>query len=389
MNTRYYEMIIWSLTFGMFSLLITGAYYQMNKYIKSNGYHSVKGHICLSDIVILTALISIVSVRCNCGSDYYNYYLMYNLSTSWYHSLTEIMTSKFQNGYMALSYIVKSSIGWEFAIFGAIACIVYTPVIYLIRKRLNHQTEAFALWIFLGFFSMTLNIIKQSLAMACILMAYDCMQRRRYLRYFVFSLLACFFHISCIYVVVIIVLSQYKWNIKKIFKILFLFSVSAALLITPFLITIQKVLPENYKHYVDYFLSEEISKDYKLQLGALVVTVTFLVLLWEVVCRSFEIFRMNKYCLNMIKIMVFTMPFLVLGIRFFLLNRVAYEAFQFLPFVFSEYLYIGKKKKHTFLWILMFIFCAVTSVLCGENNYYNYSTIFNDIPCTVKQFAAR
>lgn len=389
MNTRYHEMIMWSLMYGLFALLTIGMYCRLNKRKKLSVYYGFKKIIYLSDVAALMILIGITAIRCNCGSDYYNYYIMYNCSVNWYHSLSEVVLSRFQNGYMVLSYLVKSVIGGEFAIFWVVACIVYIPIVFIIRKRLSHQTKAFALWIFLGFFSLTLNIIKQSIAMVCIVLAYDCMQRKKRPGYCVFSMLACFFHISSIYVVVIIAVAQLKWNIKRLHRLLLTLGMIAALFIPALLSGIKNILPLQYQHYVDYYLGEEISKDYKLQLGALVVAVTFLILLGKSVNRISEIEVKNRYCVNMVKVMVFTEPFLILGIRFFLLNRVAYEAFQFLPFVLSECIHGDKKRKNAMFWLSMFVFCMVTSILCGENNYYNYSTIFNDIPCSVMQFVNR
>ena len=297
MNTRYYEMIVWSLMYGAFALSIIFIYYQMNNEIKLTVYCGNRKNIKIADVLILIILISIVSIRCNCGSDYYNYYIMYNESVNWYHSLAEVITSRFQNGYMTLSYIVKSVTGSEFAIFGVVACLIYIPVIYLIRKRSDHQTEVLALWILLGFFSLTLNIVKQSLAMVCILLAYEYLYRKKYFKFFLLSLIACSFHISSIYIVLVMMISQYKWNVKKLFNYLLVISSCIVLFMSPFLIVSQKILPASYKHYIDYYLSEDISRDYKLQLGALVITVTFLILLKKLVNRFFEISIKNRYCI--------------------------------------------------------------------------------------------
>lgn len=389
MNTRYHEMIHWSLINGIFSIVIIGIYYKLNK--KRSGYkqYNTKRNMCLSDVMVLMILISITAIRCNCGSDYYNYYSMYNFSVYWYQSLTDVIISRFQNGFMALSFIVKSIFGGEFTIFAVVAFIEYIPMIVIIRKRLNHQTEAFALWILLGFFSLTLNILKQSIAMVFLLLAYDCLQKKRYIRYLLCSWGACFFHISSIFVVVILVIAQVRVNIKRLYRVLMVVGITAALFISKLLPAVKMMLPAQYQHYVDYFLSEEISKDYKLQLGALIVTVVFLILLRQLVYKVNELDKKNRYCVNMVKIMVYTEPVLIMGIRFFLLNRVAYEAFQFLPLAFSEYIHINRKKEHIWFWTLMLMFCMAISILCGENNYYNYSTIFNDNPCSVKQFVSR
>ncbi len=385
MNTRYYDMFTWGTAFGIFSVFTIMLYCICNK-VKL--ILSSKKTFELGNIIVPALLIIFAAIRCNCGSDYYNYYLMYNYSTEWFDSLFEVITARFQNGYMTVAYIVKSCIGGEFTIFVIIACAIYIPVIYLMNKRLKNQEAALALWFFLGFFSLTLNIVKQSVAMVFILIAYDNIYEKKYVKFFFFSFLACWFHISSAYVILAIMIAQKKWKIKKMYYFLICISLILLFFISPFLKLIKNVLPANYKHYIDYYLGQDISSAYKLQLGAIIVTIVFMILLHRLVENYNKLSVISNYCSYMIKVMILVEPFLILGIRFYLLNRISYEAFQFLPFVYSEYIYMRKKKKKL-IWLEMLFYCIVISILCGENNYYNYSTIYNDIPCSVRQFVIR
>ena len=71
MKTRYFEMIEWSILQLVVSLFLILIYYFLCK------NDNKKNIFQKSDIIITLILILIAGLRCNSGSDYYNYYFQY------------------------------------------------------------------------------------------------------------------------------------------------------------------------------------------------------------------------------------------------------------------------------------------------------------------------
>ena len=104
-------------------------------------------------------LFLIVGFRSNCGSDYYNYYERYIAIDSWYHSVYYVIASRFQSGFDTICYIIKRITRNDFALFPAVAILMYAPTISIIRKRSEDCALSIASWVLLGFLLMSTNII--------------------------------------------------------------------------------------------------------------------------------------------------------------------------------------------------------------------------------------
>jgi len=86
-------------------------------------------------------------------------------------------------------------------------------------------------------------------------------------------------------------------------------------------------------------------------------------------------------------------PFLIIGIKFYLCNRVAYSGLQFLTVLLPSYYSFTRQKHMSFIsfkkYIMVLVFSVLFTILCAENNYYQYSTILNDKPMSVYDFSIR
>lgn len=161
-----------------FSVLVILLYKFLLKHSKKLEFHWGKaylGSLYFSDLILLCLLVFIVGIRTNSGSDYYNYLLSFRNVDNWFHSLNQLLTTRFQNGLYVLMYVIKSFTKNEALFFVILAILNYLPIFYLIRKYSNDVLLSFSSWIFLGFFLMSTNILKQSLAMVLVLLAFDCL----------------------------------------------------------------------------------------------------------------------------------------------------------------------------------------------------------------------
>lgn len=387
METRYNEIIIWSIEYVIFCLFIICLYRFVSKYTKNivikigdNRLFSLPN----GEIILIMVLTIVVGIRCNCGSDYYNYLIRYREITRWYTSITDVIRYRFQCGYDAIAYCIHKVTENDNAIFIVIGLLIYIPTILLIKKRSINPNISIAAWLLLGYFSMTTNIVKQSLAMVALLLAYDAIQNKCYIRFIIFALLSCMFHLSAIYIVIVMFLSAKIVLTKKLFFSLSFIGVLGFLGLKPFILFISRYLPVHYYMYVEQFLD---ANEMKIQLGAVMVTVFYLIFIWIFTTSSVYYDIKGSYYEPMLTIMFFCIPWLFMGMRYYIFNRIAYEGLQFIIFLFPMLMKNRSNKKYFYM--VCILFSMMFSILCAENNYYHYGTIFGEQPMTVWEYSIR
>lgn len=382
METRFTEMMQWSITITLFLFFIIFMTMKLKKHI----------HLYPTLLILFLVLVIITGIRCNSGSDYYNYYTMYNDVNRWYQSLFEIVTARFQNGYLMLCYLVKNTIGGDHTIFIIVSIIIYGIVFYIVKKRALYPMLAIACWLCFGFFDMSINIVKQSIAMSLILLAYDSYNENKRGKFIIFCLLASMFHISSLYVILCMFLSKYIKINKKTFYIICYSSIILLFLLTPMTRYFLSMFPSfKYAFYLQNILLSET--ELKLQLGAIIISLFYFFVIRNCIIKYDAIIKQSPYCKNMFGIILLCIPILVLGIRYYMFNRVGYFGLQFLIFIFPIYIYSSKeihlKRNYNLSIAILLCFHLVFAVLAAENNYYSYSTIFNDEPSSIYDFVRR
>lgn len=388
MKTRYAEMILWTTVHLIFCLCIIEIYSVINKKnqgLKINAVRAGSVKFYMQDFFIALLLVIIVGIRCNSGSDYYNYYTMYVNCNEWYHGIQDVFLERFQNGYMALSYITKNTLGGDYTIFFLVAIIIYFPTVHMIRQYSDSPVISFASWVMLGFLPMTTNIIKQSIAMVCILGAWFLLIDKKYVRFVMLAILAAFFHSSSMYILIIMLISSKINPTVKLFIEMLLSGTIIMICMAPLLSYVGRIVPERYAVYIDSALNDE--QDLKLRLGGIFVTVSYFVILYLCI-KKYE--GRNWKQSRLLSVCIMCIPFLFLGSRYYLFNRLAYYGMQFIPFLvpncFCRNTSQGKIKLRTEFSLALVAFCLVFNVLCAENNYYHYGTIFTEEPLSVLDF---
>lgn len=383
MHTRYLQMIEWSLINFIFTISIICIYYYFYKKKRYSELTINRSKFNYADFIILMLLIFISGFRCNSGSDYYNYYYQYINSTIWFSSLSGVFFSRFQSGYITLAYIVKDYIGGESSIFLIISFMMYVPLIKFLKKRSASPWQSFALWVLLGYFSMSMNIIKQYLAMSVIFFAFDSFYFKKYFKYCAFSLIAMWFHVSSIYCILCIPLAIFIKKTRTLYRGILLCSFIGIALIDYVISEVIFIFPVRYHGYINSFITG--SYDKKLMLGGMLVALFYSFLISISVIKINKL--KNKYFRGILNLSILMMPFLLLSIKTYIFNRVAYFGIQLLivifPSVFSAYR--SKFNKYIFICIIL-TYSLSFSILCAENNYYHYGSIFYEQPMSVQEF---
>lgn len=387
MTSRFEQMLLWGIQFTIFALIVITLYFILNNVFPKIIFRvgSIKlGILHLADIICLMLLVFIVGVRTNSGSDYYNYLLAFRSIDSWFSSLKSIVDARFQNGLYALMYTIKNFTQSEVIFFTIYGFLNYIPVFYMIRKYSKHAVGSLMSWIFLGFFLMSTNILKQSLAMVLILLAFHFWFSKKFLLFIVAATLACWFHLSSLIVFVgILVVNNIKPSRNFLYLMLALGS-SLLLFLEPILAILSKVLRIRYiDFYVSSFL-EQGSTEFKLQVAAIVIFIFYLFLLFHLT-QSEVLARVDSIHLRMLTLCLLMLPFLILSVRFYIFNRLAFTGLQFIIFLVP---YVKRIRQRLFYMTLIFAGFWI-SILNADNNYYNYSTVFNDTPVSIQEFVRR
>lgn len=155
--------------------------------------------IQIIDIIMMTILVIISGIRCNFGSDSYNYYIQYNSVCNIYKNFMDVLNSSYQSGFISLCFVIHKLTQFKFAIFWAVALITYPTMIIYMRKKTQKPSIAFAMYILMGFFVISNNILKQNIAMLLLIIAYyNFLKKKKYIGYILITIIASRFHITAI-----------------------------------------------------------------------------------------------------------------------------------------------------------------------------------------------
>lgn len=388
MQTRYFYMIQWGIEF----LLFSGVFYMSLKILKMFIKDIViridkkeAAVLPIAEMISGIVLAVIVGIRCNCGSDYYNYYWQSVNQRNFFDSFQQIITSRLQFG---LSFLIRVSgefLKDEYAFFMIIAFITIIPTFHLIVKRTKYPIVGIMTWILLGYLSMSINILKQAVAMTMVLCLYEKLYNRQYKRMIAYALLAVIFHTASLYILCVILLFR-NWNFTK--KQMLGLAFAGLVLMIGMKTIFSKVmimLPYQYSKYLSIFQNSD-ELDLKLFLGGVLTSVFYVMIIWELLGKT-DAF--DDYSRPLIAIMVMCVPILLLGLRIYLFNRIAYFGLQFIVYLLPGYIKSFKKNKQRVIYTILVLYCFMFMVLCAENNYYAYSTIYNDEPMSVSAYVRR
>lgn len=261
------------------------------------------------------------------------------------------------------------------------AIIVYPIFVWFIRKYSNDYILSVLLFFYLGYYDTTLNIMRQIIAFAIIMIAFDAMMRHKWLSFILLVILAFLFHKSAMIFMLsplAYLLINKKWllNYTLIFAIIIYISSSAILVYT-----FNAGIIHDYYEGSEYFDKGKIAPI----INCLMI---FCIIIGEFFVRS------KKKSLNMgfeqgnslksnaeelfLVLMIFGFLILIISIKFAILFRVAYY-FTMFQIVLIPLIISNIKNKHNRQIIkrtvigIAIIYYFVTIIYRPEwNNAFNY-----------------
>jgi len=381
-TNKYARKLVWGIGFAVFCALLTSLYAILSRNEKKV-FVTYGGHrkelFSFADFVPFFIMTFLASIRLNVGSDFYNYYVIFNNVQKDVAITRDKIVS--QSGYYLLSYIVKQFTDNEYAIFAVIAIMLYAFQFHLMKDEVEERPVAFTCYLFLGFFANSLNILKQCIAMMFVMCFYKMLRQKSFIRCGIYAILAVIFHYSAIFALVIIgVLTIVK---LKPSKMLFFISITVGIILALFLPQIINLIirfvpsASGYATYVNWRRNNQI----RLVLGVAGTSLIYIYLIYLIVKNRMQIKQLNETRYLEISFLIIGLCINLASIRIWVVQRIALYFYQFIiliiPALLKTFEPTKRRRVKRVLYFIMFIYLIFSGIFIGENEYYSYNTIFS------------
>lgn len=388
LDDTIYRMFTYSISSTLICCLIILIY----KSVYKRGY-KVKN----SDILIIMILVLLSGLRYKVGSDYERYMASATYAIEHFSDLS-ILFSKavleeysYEIGYQVLAviggYLYKS----PYTIFWIVSLIIYPAIIIYARKNTYNSLYALSFYLLFGFWGMSLNVLKQAIAMVFILYSYKVLRNRKYIQFIICAILAICFHTSSIIAILGIIFAN-SGKIKPTKKTFGVFILGGITLKFSYSI-VTKLLSNAgvLGKYLNYFSSENadrISRSF-IWIGAFIETVIVCIIVYLAIKHINDLKVRSEEVENIIVLIMIGIPLSIMGISqtMWLANRLAKDFFLFLIVLWPLMLdrtreninttqrqFLFPRKKRFVLWTGLVMWHAVYSILMVDNSGYMIQT---------------
>lgn len=336
------------------------------------------------DIIMIIVLIVVSGLRCNVGSDYYSYYIAYNNWLANLDSVHDVVQSNSQFGLYVLGFLLKSITDFPYALFWTIACIIYPCMIIYMRKTTGKPSIGFMCFTLLGFFAISNNILKQTMAMLIMIYAYEGLVKNRKIRFVIATLVASTFHTTAIIVALLMVVAR---KIKPSYK-----NLLVCILIGIVGIFVYNIVGNVVGHisvlerYHTYFINTTTySSMIKETIGTVGYALIYMAIAVILISKKDQIKEEDEEAYKRISLLMIGIAISIFSVNNWTINRIALYLYQFIvtimPALFAVK-YTPKEKKSYIIIImtLLVVACLFLTIFAAENQYYSYQTYFSTEP---------
>lgn len=152
-----------------------------------------------------------------------------------------------EKGYQFLVMVTRSIYNEYFFYFVIMSVICVLPVLWVLKKRSPDYTLSIYIYITFGMYFALYNQIRQAIAMGICFFAMKYLVERNLIKYVIFIVVACQFHISAVLMLGFFFLSHAKFRIEL--KVLSTFLIG--LIATPLVIAHMAASNDRYEHYTE------------------------------------------------------------------------------------------------------------------------------------------
>ena len=341
----------------------------------------------LTIFLIGFVLIVISSIRLNTGSDYRSYWIIYNWSERYKNINYIISLEGIQSALYILAFKLKEFVSTHYfgnsvleqnILFIFVAVIANVINLRQIRKNSQNISMGIMVYLYLGFYMISNNLLKQQITMSIFLIAFEEFYHRRYVKYCILCAIACLFHVTVLLPAILLIFGGRKY-IKVRFILLFIIVFFAASFTIPIFgkyFTIITKIGISKKYFDNIF---RYSSDWRRIIYVLGSFIMYFYLYRIVYRHREEFIEKNDKLLIYMQLIAMGLIINAFSVNYWLLIRFSYYFYQFSIFLIPncyESLQMTQLERKN-LKILLVLFAMFFVVFSGENTYYGYHTVFN------------
>lgn len=389
MISRIHYIVVFAIIYVLFSLILF-IFAKSNVRLTFNGVYKENFNYSVREYIIIFIIVFIASIKMNFGSDYWSYSVIYNKALELYSSVSDIISSRgglIGSGLYVMAFLMKSFtqyIGWNSALENNLIFIVVsifsTCIVFRqIRKNSFSFEWSVTTYFFMGYFMIANNILKQQVAMSLMMVAYDCLEEKKYVRYIIICFGACLFHSTALVPSILFpIIRLVKLN-DKVVKVISGICIGIMALLPYSIRFFSNITSLFDAKYIDNFTSYSNSTIGRIYvIGSLVVYIYIFS-----ICYKNREYMLGKYdkTISYLSLLAVGIFINFISINFWLAIRISLYFYQFVIFAlpnFIEKSNMSRVVKRN-IKILLLIFCVFYVFFSWDNHYFGFHTIWSDM----------
>ncbi|MDE1189085.1 MAG: EpsG family protein, partial [Pantoea sp.] len=152
-----------------------------------------------------------------------------------------------EKGYQLLAMLVRGIYNEYYFYFMIMALVCIFPVLMVLKKRSQNYSMSLYIYITFGMYFALYNQVRQAIAMGICLFALKYLVEKKTLKYALFILVACQFHVSAAVMLVFYFLSNANFRVE--FKVVLTFLIGV--IATPLIVAQMAAGNARYEHYTE------------------------------------------------------------------------------------------------------------------------------------------
>lgn len=318
----------------------------------------------LADFIIIIMLILIAGLRDGIGTDF-------NMYKSFYFYTGQQAAAKVEWGFLELIRIVQKIFGERYFLFFTLcSAITIIPIYNIIKKKSNFPIVSLFLFVGLGFYTMSFNMVRQCISIAIMFYATQYIEERSLPKYILFVGLASLFHITAVVMLPMYFIVNRDID-KRTLKLVFIMSLFSGVIFNPIFNYIVNNVPQ-YHIYKTY-------DNTVAGIGTYLVNLIYLLIIYFVISNKKSLVK-NKFeniCLNL---SIISVPMIALSLKNTLFARMIYYFFIpiSIPFANVAGFFKIEYTQKVFDYVLLIVLFVIYILnIISFNGVYPYISIFN------------
>lgn len=285
--------------------------------------------IRIIDWVAVVILVFLSGMRYNVGSDFQEYYMRYQHYTTFWDSISGRLVNEKVFYYLChlFSKISKS----EYGIFWMCALIMYPALVFVARKITGRPSRVVGCFVFLEFYAMSNNILRQFIAIELIMFGYIALKyKKRVLAVMLFAL-SFGFHLTAVIGVALIFMSKFiEPTVRNIGRSIGI-GVIAVFLWRPFMKLLSNIpVIGHYAHYMNQ-QGEPV-----IRYGMIGYILFYAFLAYKLIALSNKITIRTKIYYDVISFIILSLPFFCIATQVSYFHRISVYLYSFSIFAVPD-----------------------------------------------------